>query len=143
MLTRFSPDTTAAPAIIGMANPAEGSVSEGLAPGEMVPIYGTDLGPDPGVVAAFSNGALPLDLGGTEVLFTGIRAPLLWAADGQVNTIVPFELSGSQTASVQVRANAYLSNVAQLPLLTAEPLPSASHRGPRWPSIRMAASTAR
>ncbi len=121
MLTRFAPAFTPAPAIFGLANVAENLVGEGLAPGEMVGIYGTNLGPDPGVLAGFAGGALPLELGGTEVLFNGIRAPLRWAGNGQVDALVPFELSGSRTASLQVRVNGYLSNVAQLPVLTAEP----------------------
>jgi uncharacterized protein (TIGR03437 family) len=75
----------------------------------------------PGVLAGFAGGALPLELGGTEVLFNGIRAPLRWAGNGQVDALVPFELSGSRTASLHVRVNGYLSNVAHLPVLTAEP----------------------
>jgi uncharacterized protein (TIGR03437 family) len=121
MLTRFAPAFTPAPAILGLVNVAESVVGEGLAPGEMVGIYGMNLGPDPGAFAGFTGGALPLDLGGTEVLFNGIRAPLRWAGNGQVNALVPFELSGSPTANVQVRVNGQLSNVAQLPVLTAEP----------------------
>src|ERR1017187_10167204 len=46
---------------------------------------------------------------------------LRWAGNGQVDALVPFELSGSRTASLHVRVNGYLSNVAHLPVLTAEP----------------------
>src|ERR1039458_4782834 len=58
MLTRFAPAFTPAPAIFGLANMAENLVGEDLAPGEMVGIYGTNLGPDPGVLAGFAGGAL-------------------------------------------------------------------------------------
>lgn len=121
MLTRFSPVTTAAPVILGLANAGESVVGEGLAPGEIIGIYGMDLGPGTAVAGGFTNGSLPLELGGTEVLINGIRAPLLRAGSGQVNAIVPFELSRSLTATVQVIANGSPTNIARLPVLTAEP----------------------
>ena len=129
LLTRFSTVSTLAPAIFGIANFAESAVGEGLAPGEIVSIYGSNLGPAVGVLGDFVDGALPVNLAGTEVLFNGIPGPLLWTANGQVNAIVPFELSRSQTVGVQVRADGVFSNTAQLPVLTAEPAILASAAG--------------
>jgi len=121
MLTRFSPATQQQPVILGMANAAGSWVSEGLAAGEILGIYGTGLGPQQGVQGEFQNGALPTTLGGTEVLFNGRPAPILWAASGQVNAVVPFEINGNPTGNVQIKVDGAVSNVAQLPVLQADP----------------------
>jgi uncharacterized protein (TIGR03437 family) len=121
MLTRFSPAIAPAPSILGVANVAGDAVGAGLAPGEIVGVYGTGLGPQNGVQASFANGLLPTELGGTEVFFNGMRAPIFYAGDDQVNTIVPFEIAGSSTVNVQVQVNSTMSNTAQLPELAAEP----------------------
>ena len=119
MLTRFEPATAAQPAILGIANSFESAVSEGLAPGEIVGIYGTNLGPAEGMLAAFEGGSLPTSLGGTQVFFNGVAAPLLWA--GPDHAVVPFEVASSQTVSVELRANGATSNTVQLPELASEP----------------------
>jgi uncharacterized protein (TIGR03437 family) len=67
-----------------------------------------------------SNGRLPESLGGTEVYFNGVRAPLLYSGDQQVNAIVPFSVSG-RTVSVVLIVNGKVSNQAYLPTQTADP----------------------
>jgi uncharacterized protein (TIGR03437 family) len=42
-------------------------------------IYGTEFGPQNGASASFTNGVLPMELGGTEVFFNGMRAPIIYA----------------------------------------------------------------
>ncbi|HLY19394.1 MAG TPA: hypothetical protein VKR61_19340 [Bryobacteraceae bacterium] len=121
MLTRFTPAAQQQPVILGMANAAGSWVSEGLAPGEILGIYGSSLGPRQAVQGEYQNGTLPTALGGTEVMFNGRPAPLLWASSGQVNAVVPFDINGDTTANVQIRANGAISNVAQLPVLPADP----------------------
>jgi uncharacterized protein (TIGR03437 family) len=121
MLTRFSPATATLPAILGVANVAGDAVSAGLAPGEEVAIYGYALGPQTGLQGGFDSGMLPTDLDGTEVLFNGIPAPILYTAYNQVNAVVPFEVSGSDTVNVQLRVNGAASNITELPGLAAEP----------------------
>jgi uncharacterized protein (TIGR03437 family) len=121
MLTRFVPVTAPNPAILGVANVAGDAVSAGLAPGEIVGIYGTGLGPQSGVGASFTNGLLPMELAGTDVFFNGMRAPIIYAGSNQVNTIVPFEIAGGSTVNVEVQVNGTMSNTAQLPELAAEP----------------------
>lgn len=61
--------------------------------GEILSIYGAGLGPAQGVAGAYHNGFLDTQTGGTRVLFNGVPAPVLYASSGQVNTIVPFEIS--------------------------------------------------
>ena len=119
--TRLVPVSTSTPAVLGVANVAGLAVSPGLAPGEVASIYGTGLGPSPGLQGKFdSNGRLPESLGGTEVYFNGVRAPLLYAGDQQVNAIVPFSVSG-RTVGVVLIVNGKVSNQAYLPTQTADP----------------------
>ncbi|MGD0299354.1 MAG: hypothetical protein ABSE86_19790 [Bryobacteraceae bacterium] len=119
--TRLVPVSSSTPAVLGVANVAGLAVSPGLAPGEVTSIYGTGLGPSPGLQGEFdSNGHLPDSLGGTEVYFNGVRAPLLYSGDQQVNAIVPFSLSG-QTVSVVLIVNGKVSNQAYLPTRAADP----------------------
>jgi hypothetical protein len=120
MLTRFEPATTLQPTILGIAN-AFGSVSKGLAPGEIVGLYGTNLGPAEGVWAAFEGGTLPASLGGTQVRFNCIAVPILPVHAGQVNAVLPFEVAGAQAVSVALRANSASSNTVQLAQLPSEP----------------------
>jgi uncharacterized protein (TIGR03437 family) len=120
-LTRFSPVSGPRPAIVGVTNVAGDSVSAGLAPGEMVAIYGTGLGPQTAVHGTFQGGQLPLDLAGTEVYVNGMRVPILRAGYDQVNAVVPFELPGSETVIVQVQVDGAPSNMAWLPEVPAEP----------------------
>ncbi|HEV8039593.1 MAG TPA: hypothetical protein VGP62_12070 [Bryobacteraceae bacterium] len=119
--TRLAPVSSSTPAVLGVANVAGLAVSPGLAPGEVASIYGTGLGPSPGLQGKFdSNGRLPESLGGTEVYFNGVRAPLLYSGDQQVNAIVPFSVSG-RTVSVVLIVNGKVSNQAYLPTQTADP----------------------
>jgi uncharacterized protein (TIGR03437 family) len=74
-----------------------------LAPGEIVVIYGRNLGPSTGVAASLdSSGKLPSQLSGVEVTFDGTPAPLLYVSENQINTIVPFETAGQSATSLQV-----------------------------------------
>lgn len=121
MLTRFSPASAPQPTVVGVTNVAGDAVSAGLAPGELVAIYGTGLGPPSGVHGAFESGQLPVNLGGTEVYVNGMRAPILYAGYGQVNAIVPFEVAGSGAPTVQLLVNGAWSNSAGLPEVAADP----------------------
>ena len=71
-----------------------------IAPGEIVVLYGSGMGPAPGQSYQLgSNGLVPANVAGTSVFFNGIAAPVLYASSTQVNAVVPFEITGS---SVQV-----------------------------------------
>ncbi len=79
-------------------------VAGSVAPGETVSIFGTRLGPDPGVSGSVANGVIGSSLSGTRVLFDGVAAPLLYAGINQVNAIVPYSVAGKTTVRIQVEA---------------------------------------
>jgi len=48
------------------------------------------------------NGSLTNSLGGVQVLFNNLAAPLLYAGPNQINAIVPSGVTGGTTTTVQV-----------------------------------------
>jgi uncharacterized protein (TIGR03437 family) len=74
-----------------------------VAPGEMVSVFGTGLGPfTQSTGAVDGTGSLPTVLGGVAVQFSGTPAPLYYAQSGQINAQVPYEIAGGTTTDVQV-----------------------------------------
>lgn len=74
----------------------------GVAPGEIVTIYGEDLGP-----AALTTATLEADgltvtksLAGTRILFDGVAAPIVYTSRGQVSAIVPYSVAGKSSVPV-------------------------------------------
>lgn len=75
-----------------------------VAPGMMVAVFAEGIGPEvpqPGFLDG--HGRLSTRLGGAEVLFDGIAAPLFHAQSGQLNAQVPYEIAGRGTSRVEVR----------------------------------------
>jgi uncharacterized protein (TIGR03437 family) len=69
-----------------------------VAPGEIVSIFGLGLGPSQPVTAQPAASApYPATLGGTQVLFDGVPAPLLYVSASQINAIVPYEVQAPLT----------------------------------------------
>jgi uncharacterized protein (TIGR03437 family) len=73
-----------------------------LAPGTLATIFGTNLS-DTTASAPEGAAQLPIDLGGVEVYFDGIRAPLVLVSPGQINTQVPWEVSNTNSINAFVR----------------------------------------
>ena len=62
-----------------------------VAPGEIVSVFGVGLGPDqPALAQPSSSGLVSTRLGGTQVLFDGVAAPLLYVGPNQINAVVPY-----------------------------------------------------
>jgi uncharacterized protein (TIGR03437 family) len=88
--------------IFSIGNAAGGSFSAAVAPFEAVSLYGTGLGSgNPSSGQAGSSGQMPFTLAGTQVLFDGVAAPLLYVSPTQVNAVAPRGLSG-KSSQVQV-----------------------------------------
>jgi uncharacterized protein (TIGR03437 family) len=85
--------------LVNAASYANGSV----APGEIVDIFGQNLGPQTLTTGSLDgNGNLGVGISGTQVTFNGIPAPLLYASAFVMSAIVPFEVTGANQAAVQV-----------------------------------------
>jgi uncharacterized protein (TIGR03437 family) len=77
-------------------------VSGYIAPYELVSLYGIGLGPANALGGQVVSGSLTNSLGGVQVLFNNVAAPLLYAGPNQINAIVPSSVAELTTASVQV-----------------------------------------
>jgi uncharacterized protein (TIGR03437 family) len=87
----FDEDIANAPVLFGVANAGGRPVSQWLAPGEVVSLYGNGIGPSEPLHAELDwEGRIGTDLAGVRVFFTGRAAPLLYADSEQINAIVPF-----------------------------------------------------
>lgn len=99
------------------------SLREGaVAPGEIAAIFGAGLGPDVGVTGALdAAGVLAGMLGGVEVRFDGVAAPIFYAQSGQVNVQVPYTVAGKETVPVEVRYLGKPAGAASLPVAPSAP----------------------
>ena len=112
-----SPDT-AAITVVNAASQATGAV----APGEMVSIMGTNLGPVTGAAATFdSTGKLPPVLSQVVVKFDGNAAPLAYVQANQINVQVPYAVSGNTSTLVQLYYQGQAGASAEIPVAKAAP----------------------
>ena len=89
--------------VLGLSNAAAYTVSTAIAPGELISIYGTGLGPNPGAGSSLnSSGQISSTIGGTRILIGGVAAPLLYAGPNQINAVVPFEVASVASTTIQV-----------------------------------------
>jgi uncharacterized protein (TIGR03437 family) len=80
----------------------------GLAPGEIITIFGVNLGPEKPEFAGLGlDGRLATNIGGVRVLFDGVPAPMIYASATQVSAIVPYEMAGKTQAGVVVEFNGF------------------------------------
>ncbi len=61
------------------------------------------------------------NLSGTQVLFDGKAAPLIYALAGQVCAVVPYEVSGKQQTVIQYEYNGVMSNTVTLTVAPSAP----------------------
>ena len=88
--------------LLGIANSAATKVSNTVAPDELISLFGIGIGPAVPANTQVVNGVVTISLGGVQVLFDGVPAPLLYAGPTQINAIVPGEVSGHDTTTLQL-----------------------------------------
>jgi len=94
-----------------MANSAsyDGTV---IAPGELVSVFGSRIGPNYPVSAQFDpDGNVTSSLGGISVWIGGLPAPLLYAAPDQINLVTPFGIAGTGRARVEIHRDGSVLSV--------------------------------
>jgi len=108
------------PAISAVTNAAS-NLGGPIAPGEIVVIYGSVLGPAQLTSASIgTDGLYDKMLAGSRVLFDGIAAPMLYASASQVAAVVPYEVSGGST-QVNVTYQGQTSAAATIALAGSAP----------------------
>jgi uncharacterized protein (TIGR03437 family) len=112
-----SPPAFAAQSLVNAASMQAGAV----APGEVITIFGTNLGPAALQKPLVTAGQVDTIAGGTRVLFDGIAAPMIYAVAGQVAAVVPFALQGHSTTQLQVEYQGTRSSSITIPVAAASP----------------------
>jgi uncharacterized protein (TIGR03437 family) len=93
-----------------------------LAPNEIVSLFGAGVGPALPVIAQPDvNGSYPFRLGGTQVSFDGVAAPLLYADSNQINLITPNSLRGRTSTHICALINGAQTNCIDMQVLPAAP----------------------
>lgn len=101
-----------------IANSASG-VNAGVAPCEIIAIFGSRLGPEQLVLPADAPAAETL--GGVRLLFDREAAPLLYVSEGQIGAISPARIEGRPVTEVQVEYAGRRSQAVSVPVLTTRP----------------------
>jgi len=103
----------AASGVVNSASYASGAV----APGEIISLFGSAIGPATPAPGEFTNPRLLADsLQGLRVFFDGVPAPVLYASAKQVNTVVPFFVAGHSSTQLQLEYLGAVSAPITLPV---------------------------
>jgi len=93
-----------------------------ISPGEVVTLFGTDLGPGtPATLTLDSSGKVNTTLGGVQVLFNGIAAPLIYVSSTQVSAVVPYEVAQFANVNVTVKFGGQTSAAVAATVTTTAP----------------------
>lgn len=108
LVSSFSPGAlpfqSTAPQVFGITSAAGGSSITGrVSPGEVISIYGMNLGPASGVSGEInSQGLVQTGLDGVQVMIDGVAAPLLYASSTQINAVAPVELLNGSVVTLSL-----------------------------------------
>ncbi len=111
------------PSVTGGVVNAASYAGGGVAPGELLTIFGGALGP-----AALTKAGLtpdgqhfPTTLAGVRVLFDEQPAPLIYVSSSQISAIAPFSLAGKHSTQLSVEYRGIRSNTRSLRVDEAVP----------------------
>jgi uncharacterized protein (TIGR03437 family) len=98
--------------VVNAASYIGGTVS----PGEMVTLWGTGIGPATPAYATTdpATGKLATTIGGLQVLFNGIAAPMIYAGSTQISAVAPYEMAPAASPGVWIKYAGQTSNAFQL-----------------------------
>jgi uncharacterized protein (TIGR03437 family) len=95
--------------------------SQIVAPGEIVSVFGTNLGPAPGELTSVTGGFLEASHAGVAVTFNGTPAALFYVGNTQINLQVPWEVGTAASTSVLVTAAGQTGSPYTLSLRPIDP----------------------
>ncbi|MEO8132129.1 MAG: hypothetical protein ABI822_33845, partial [Bryobacteraceae bacterium] len=110
--------STAKAAIVNAASQQAGAI----APGEILTIYGTNLGPTlPQAGVSDGIGFFPFSLSNVQVWFGRLPGALLLGYQGQINIVAPFSLKPGEMVDMQVWYFGIPSAKISLPVASTSP----------------------
>ncbi|HUB80673.1 MAG TPA: glycoside hydrolase family 44 protein [Bryobacteraceae bacterium] len=108
------------PVVQAVTNAASYNIA--IAPGQIVDIWGTGLGPASGVnLALDANGMVSTTLAGVRVLFDGVPAPMVFASATQCSAVVPYFGAIGSSTHVQVEYQGAASDPLTLAVSATAP----------------------
>ncbi len=109
------------PSIVSVVSAASWQAGP-VAPGEIVTIQGTGLGPPAASALMMDDaGKVSTTLNGVLVLFNGVAAPETYVGGSQINAVVPYEVAGASSLVLQVFVGGQPSNEFSLAAAAAAP----------------------
>jgi uncharacterized protein (TIGR03437 family) len=107
-----------ATAIVNAADHRGGAIS----PGEIVVLWPSNAGPASLISLTLDKaGQVMTTLGETRVLFDGQPAPLIYAIQGEIGAVVPFEVEGRMSSSVVVEYQGHRSPPVAISVVATNP----------------------
>jgi uncharacterized protein (TIGR03437 family) len=121
-LTGSSPDGGGkGSAAIAAVSDAASYAADAVSPGELVALFGLNLGPATAASLQLDSGGMVANnLGATRVLFDGIPAAMIYAGNNQVSAVAPYELT-NPTTQVQVEYQGVASSPFAMTVVPAHP----------------------
>lgn len=118
VVRRRAPDALAQDSVRNAASGASGAV----APGELLAIHGTRMGP--AELAGYRldpSGRMNTELAGTRVWFDEWPAPLLYTSDTEVGVIAPYGIAGRSSTQLRIEYSGQAIYAGDLPVAATAP----------------------
>jgi trimeric autotransporter adhesin len=106
----------AAPTITSIVNGASFAPGQ-VSPGELISIFGVNMGPTPGVGFVPVAGKIDVILAGTQVFFDNVPAPMIFVSGTQINAIVPYDVASLLNTGVGTKVTVVRGGVSSTPVV--------------------------
>jgi uncharacterized protein (TIGR03437 family) len=108
------------PVVTAVTNAA--SYATAIAPGQMIDVWGTGLGPAAAALSGLdANGMVSTAAGGVRVLFDGVPAPLVFVSSAQISAVTPYFGTSKASTHVQVEYLGTRSDPFPVPVAATAP----------------------
>ncbi|MEK7403597.1 MAG: hypothetical protein AAB225_00675 [Acidobacteriota bacterium] len=112
--------STGRPVIRAVVNAAS-YASAPLSTGEIVALFGCNLGPANGVGLTITSNRVDTTLASVRLSIGGYAAPLLFVSAGQISAVVPYGVGGRTAAAITVDYQGRQSSAAWVPVAESAP----------------------
>jgi uncharacterized protein (TIGR03437 family) len=119
ILSEIASTAPPSPKIFGIGNAAGGPLAGRVSPAEVISIYGPHIGTSAGFAGRV--GTYPTSVAGVQVTIGGIPAPLLYLSDGQINAVVPMEVTAQASATIQITNGSVITAAYPIWIDTSDP----------------------
>ena len=104
-------------AVLNAASYAAGPV----AGGEMITIYGIDIGPPALAIYQIADNKFRDEIASTRVLFDGVRAPIIYVSATAASVVVPYSVAGKTETEMWIDYQGVATNRVKLPVAVTKP----------------------